>query len=130
MEMLLPSAPAYSFDGFFPRESFDLQSCLRAAEAFTQGNSPSRSSSVSSRAALLLPIDLGKSDMVLTAMRISSTERFILDNEILGANSCKVFVDKLDTLGGVNMASFLPLELLEGNLPNLILNSISFLPRV
>jgi len=39
-------------------------------------------------------------------------------------------VDKLDTLGGVNMASFLPLELLEGNLPNLMLNSISFLPRV
>ena len=97
-----PSAPASSSDGFSCRESSDLQLRLRAAEAFIQANSPSESTPDSSRVAPLLPVDLGKSDMVLPAMRTSSTEHFMDNDTITAANSVKSFVDQLDTLGGVN----------------------------
>ena len=102
MKISQPSAPISSSDCSSSRESLYLQSRVRAVEAFIQANCPSGSTSDSSRVAPLLPINLGKSDMVLPAMRTSSTETFLGDNTITAANSGKSFVDQLDTLGGVN----------------------------
>ena len=97
-----PSAPASSSDSSSPRESLDLQSRLRATEAFIQANPPSGSTPVSSRVAPLLPVNLGKSDMILPVMRTSSTERFMVDDAISATDSIKSFVERLDILGGVD----------------------------
>ena len=102
MKISPPSAPASSSNGSSSRESLDMQSRLPAAEVFIQTNSPSRSTSDSSRVAPLLPIDFGKCDMVLPAMRTSSTETFWGDDTITSANSGKIFVEQLGTLGGVD----------------------------
>ena len=97
-----PSAPASSSDSSSPIESLDLQSRLRATEAFIQANPPSGSTTVSSRVAPLLPVNLGKSDMILPVMRTSSTERFMVDDAISATDSIKSFVERLDILGGVD----------------------------